>query len=206
MKTRLLSFAVALLAAASITHAADKSTSAATGDAADLVAVIKTTDGTMVAEFWPDAAPGTVANFLKLSKSGFYNGTIFHRIIPGFMIQGGDPLSKDPALADSYGTGDPGYKIKAEFNDHKHVRGVLSMARSSDPDSAGSQFFIMLGDAPFLDHKYTTFGQLIKGDDVLSKIAKTPTTMGPGGEPSKPTERVEIKSIEIVPKAKVAGH
>lgn len=199
MKTRLLSFAVALLAAASITHAADSSSASAK----DLVAVIKTTDGTMVAEFWPDVAPNTVDNFIKLSKSGFYNGTIFHRIIPGFMIQGGDPLSKDPALADSYGTGDPGYKIKAEFNDHKHVRGVLSMARAMDPDSAGSQFFIMLGDAPFLDGKYTTFGQLIKGDDVLTKISKTPTTMGPGGEPSKPTERVEIKSIQIVPRSSV---
>ena len=86
-----------------------------------------------------------------------------------------------------------------------HVRGVLSMARAMDPDSAGSQFFIMLGDAPFLDGKYTTFGQLIKGDDVLTKISKTPTTMGPGGEPSKPTERVEIKSIQIVPKAKALG-
>jgi peptidyl-prolyl cis-trans isomerase B (cyclophilin B) len=201
MKTRLLSFAVALLAAASVTHAADTSSA----DAKDLVAVIKTTDGTMVAEFWPDAAPGTVANFIKLAQSGFYTGTIFHRIIPGFMIQGGDPLTKDPANEGRYGTGDPGYKIKAEFNAHKHVRGVLSMARAMDPDSAGSQFFIMLGDAPFLDGKYTAFGQLIAGDDVLAKIAKTPTTMGPGGEPSKPTQRVEIKSIEILPKAKAVG-
>lgn len=203
MKTRLLSFAVALLAAASITHAADKSAPAAGGDA-DLVAVIKTTDGTMVAEFWPDVAPGTVANFIKLSKSGFYNGTIFHRIIPGFMIQGGDPLSKDPANENRYGTGDPGYKIKAEFNDHKHVRGVLSMARAAgNIDSAGCQFFIMLGDAPALDHQYTAFGQLIKGDDVLTKISKTPTTMGNDGAMSKPTQRVEIKGIEIVPRSSV---
>jgi peptidyl-prolyl cis-trans isomerase B (cyclophilin B) len=207
MKTRLLSFAVALLAAASITHAADKPAAGTTApDAQDLVAVIKTTDGTMVAEFWPDAAPNTVANFIKLSKSGFYNGTAFHRIIPGFMIQGGDPLTKDPANEARYGTGDPGYKIKAEFNDHLHVRGVLSMARAMDPDSAGSQFFIMLGAAPSLDHQYTAFGHLIKGDDVLTKISQTPTTYGPGGEMSKPTKRVEIKSIEIVPKAKVLGH
>ncbi len=163
-------------------------------------AVIKTNKGTMVAEFWPDVAPGTVANFVKLAKSGFYNGTAFHRIIPGFMIQGGDPLTKDPAKEALWGTGDPGYKIKAEFNDRKHERGVLSMARSADPDSAGSQFFLMLGDAPHLDGKYTAFGKLIKGDDVLAKIAETPTTSAPNGEPSKPTERVEIQSIEITAK------
>ena len=169
---------------------------------ADDVAVIKTTDGTMVAEFWPKEAPGTVANFLKLARSGFYNGTAFHRIVPGFMIQGGDPLTKDPANESSFGSGGPGYTIKAEFNAHKHVRGVLSMARTSDPDSAGSQFFLMLGDAPFLDGKYTTFGQLIKGDDVLAKIARTPIVDNGGGEVSKPTKRVEIKSIEIVDRDK----
>jgi peptidyl-prolyl cis-trans isomerase B (cyclophilin B) len=169
---------------------------------ADDVAVIKTTDGTMVAEFWPKEAPGTVANFIKLAKSGFYNGTAFHRIIPGFMIQGGDPNTKDPANEASYGTGGPGYTIKAEFNAHKHVRGVLSMARTSDPDSAGSQFFLMLGDAPHLDGQYTAFGQLIEGDDVLKKISETPTTMSMSGEPSKPTKRVEIKSIEIVDREK----
>jgi peptidyl-prolyl cis-trans isomerase B (cyclophilin B) len=206
MKTRLLSLAVALLAAAGSTHAADKSPAAPTADAADLAAVIKTTDGTMVAEFWPKEAPATVANFIKLAKAGFYNGTAFHRIIPDFMIQGGDPLTKDPANEDRFGTGGPGYTIKAEFNDHKHVRGVLSMARTSDPDSAGSQFFIMLGATPQLDHQYTVFGHLIKGDDVLTKIAATPTTMSPSGEPSKPTQRVEIKSITIVPMKDVVGH
>ncbi len=183
---RILLFALTACTALTSLHAAD-------------VAVIKTTAGTMVAEFWPDVAPGTVANFEKLAKSGFYNGTAFHRIIPGFMIQGGDPLTKDPANEDRFGTGGPGYEIKAEFNERKHVRGVLSMARSSDPDSAGSQFFLMLGDAPFLDGKYTTFGQLIKGDDVLAKIAATPITDNGHGEVSKPTKRVEIKSIEIVP-------
>ena len=164
---------------------------------------IKTVDGTMVAEFWPDVAPKTVANFIKLSKSGFYNGTAFHRIMPGFMIQGGDPLTKDKANEDRFGTGDPGYKIDAEFNAHKHVRGVLSMARSADPNSAGSQFFIMLGDAPFLDGAYTAFGQLIKGDDVLKRISETPVVDGGRGEVSKPTQRVEVKSIKIVPASSI---
>src|SRR6186997_1905072 len=110
----------------------------------DEVAVIKTSEGEMVARFWPDVAPNTVENFKKLAKSGFYDGTAFHRIIKGFMAQGGDPLTKDPSKEAMWGTGDPGYKIKAEFNAKKHERGVLSMARSSDPDSAGSQFFICL--------------------------------------------------------------
>ncbi len=109
------------------------------------VAVMKTSEGEMVFKFWTDAAPKTIENFKKLAKSGFYDGTSFHRIVNGFMVQGGDPLTKDPSKEDRFGTGDPGYSIKAEFNDHKHVRGVLSMARSNDPDSAGSQFFICLG-------------------------------------------------------------
>lgn len=163
------------------------------------VAVMKTNKGTMVIEFWPDVAPKTVENFKKLASSGFYNGTAFHRIVKGFMIQGGDPLTKDPKNEGRYGTGDPGYKIKAEFNDRKHVRGVLSMARSQDPDSAGSQFFICLDPAPFLDRQYTGFGQLIAGEDVLLKIGDTPTTMN-RGEKSKPTERIEIESVEIMPK------
>lgn len=163
------------------------------------VAVIKTSEGDMVLEFWPDVAPNTVENFKKLAKQGFYNGTAFHRIVKGFMIQGGDPLTKDPAKESRWGTGDPGYKIKAEFNSRSHQRGVISMARSNDPDSAGSQFFICLGDASFLNGKYTAFGKLIKGDDVLGKIGDTPVTRGPGGEESKPTKRVEVKSIEIVP-------
>jgi peptidyl-prolyl cis-trans isomerase B (cyclophilin B) len=162
------------------------------------VAVIKTTDGDMVIEFWSDVAPNTVENFKKLAKQGFYNGTAFHRIIKGFMAQGGDPLTKDPSKEASWGTGGPGYQIKAEFNSRSHQRGVISMARSSDPDSAGSQFFLVLGDASFLDGKYTAFGKLIKGDDVLGKIGDTPVTRS-GGEASKPTQRVEIKSIDIVP-------
>lgn len=164
---------------------------------ADEVAVIETTEGTMVAEFYSDVAPKTAENFKKLANSKFYNGTAFHRIVKGFMIQGGDPLSKEKDNP-MVGTGDPGYKIKAEFNAKPHVRGVLSMARSSDPDSAGSQFFICLDPAPFLDGKYTAFGKLVKGEDVLVKIGETPTTMSPSGEPSKPTKRVEVKSVKIV--------
>lgn len=168
------------------------------------VAVIQTNKGEMVVELWSDVAPNTVENFKKLSKSGFYNGTAFHRIIPGFMAQGGDPLTKDPAKEALWGTGDPGYKIKAEFNDRKHDRGVLSMARSADPNSAGSQFFLMFGPAPHLDGAYTGFGRLIKGDDVLAAIEKTPVTLSRTGEPSKPTERIEIEKIEIVPAGKFA--
>src|SRR5438270_1824001 len=163
------------------------------------VAVIKTSEGEMVVQFWTDAAPNTIENFKKLARSGFYNGTIFHRIVKGFMIQGGDPNSKDPAKEDRYGAGGPGYKIKAEFNDHSHGRGVISMAREPDPDSAGSQFFICLGPVPRLDHQYTTFGKLIKGDDVLGKIGDTPVTRNSTGENSKPTTRVVVEKIDIVP-------
>ena len=163
------------------------------------VAVIKTSEGDMVVEFWTDAAPNTIENFKKLAKQGFYSGTIFHRIVKGFMIQGGDPNSKDPAKEDRYGAGGPGYKVKAEFNDHSHERGVLSMAREPDPDSAGSQFFICLAPVTRLDHQYTTFGKLIKGDDVLTKIGETPVTRNSMGENSKPTKRVTIEKIDIVP-------
>ncbi len=163
------------------------------------VAVIKTTAGEMVVEFWPDVAPKTVENFKTLAGKGFYDGTAFHRIVKGFMIQGGDPLTKDPHAEDQWGTGGPGHKIKAEFNEKSHVRGVLSMARSQNPDSAGSQFFICLGDAKFLDRQYTAFGKLIKGDDVLGKIGESPTTMNNGGERSKPLARVGVESVKIVP-------
>ena len=163
------------------------------------VAVIKTNEGEMVIEFWSDAAPKTVENFKKLARSGFYDGTIFHRIVKGFMIQGGDPNSKDPSKVNRYGQGDPGYKIKAEFNAHSHERGVISMARGPDPDSAGSQFFICLAPVARLDGQYTTFGKLIKGDDVLEKIGDTPVTRNSMGENSKPTKRVMIESVKIVP-------
>jgi len=162
------------------------------------VAVINTTEGTMVVEFWPDVAPNTVANFKKLARQGFYDGTCFHRVIKDFMIQGGDPLTKDPSKEAMWGTGDPGYKIKAEFNDRSHTRGVLSMARSQDPDSAGSQFFICHGKPTFLDHQYTAFGKLIKGDDVLEKIGTTPTH-----PQDRPDKRMGIISITIVPRDSV---
>lgn len=168
------------------------------------VAVIETSDGQMVLEFWSDVAPNTVENFKTLAKKGFYDGTAFHRIIKGFMIQGGDPNTKDPAKEAIYGTGDPGYKIKAEFNDKKHVLGVISMARSRDPNSAGSQFFICDGAAPNLDHQYTGFGKLIRGLEVLEQIAATPVVRNPAsGEPSKPTVRVEVKSVKIVPASSI---
>jgi peptidyl-prolyl cis-trans isomerase B (cyclophilin B) len=153
----------------------------------------------MVVEFWPDVAPLTVANFKKLANSGFYDGTAFHRIVKGFMIQGGDPLTKDPSKEDQWGTGGPGHKVKAEFNEKPHVRGVLSMARSQNPDSAGSQFFVCLADARFLDKQYTAFGKLILGDDVLAKIGDTPTTANNSGERSKPLSRIGVESVKIVP-------
>src|SRR6266478_1306856 len=158
------------------------------------VAAIKTTAGDIVIEFWPEAAPQTVENFKKLARQGFYDGTAFHRIVKGFMIQGGDPLTKDAKSEGLWGTGGPGYRIKAEFNGHSHVRGVISMARSQDPDSAGSQFFICLADAKFLDRQYTAFGKVIKGDDVLGKLGETPTTSSGGGEKSKPLSRVGLES------------
>lgn len=174
-----------------------------TESAANEVALIKTSEGEMVVQFWTDAAPNTIENFKKLARSGFYDGTIFHRIVKSFMIQGGDPDSKDPAKESSYGSGGPGYKIKAEFNDHPHDRGVLSMAREENPDSAGSQFFICLGPVHRLDHQYTTFGKLIKGENVLEKIGNTPVEQNSQGEKSKPTKRVVIESIKIVPASSI---
>ena len=153
----------------------------------------------MVVEFWPEVAPKTVENFKKLAREGFYDGTAFHRVIKGFMIQGGDPLTKDESQQSRWGTGGPGYKVKAEFNEKSHARGVLSMARSQDPDSAGSQFFICHGDAKFLDRQYTAFGQLIKGEDVLDKIATTRTT-----SPDRPVTRMNLESVKIVPTSSVA--
>jgi peptidyl-prolyl cis-trans isomerase B (cyclophilin B) len=151
-------------------------------------AVLETSAGSMTLEFFPDKAPGHVKNFLELAEKGFYDGTVFHRVIPGFMIQGGCPLGS--------GTGGPGYTIKAEFNDVHHARGVLSMARSSNPDSAGSQFFICHGDAGFLDRQYTAFGRLIEGEDTLDKIAKAPNKRG--GEGSSPMKPVKIERVTVI--------
>jgi len=161
------------------------------------VAVVVTSAGKMVLELWPDVAPKTVENFKKLANAGFYDGTCFHRIVKGFMTQGGDHLSKEASRQGDWGTGGPGYKIKAEFNERPHVRGVISMARSQHPDSAGSQFFICLADARFLDRQYTAFGRLLEGDEVLGSIGDTPVAAGPGGEKSRPTTRVGVTSVRI---------
>jgi peptidyl-prolyl cis-trans isomerase B (cyclophilin B) len=168
------------------------------------VAIIKTAQGDLVLEFWSDVAPKTVENFKKLARQGFYDGTAFHRVIRGFMIQGGDPLTKDPTLEARWGTGDPGYKIKAEFNKRPHVKGVISMARSASPDSAGSQFFICHGTAAFLDGQYTAFGKLIRGEDVLDKIANTRCKAAGESSPSRPIERQQVESVKIVERATVA--
>jgi len=164
------------------------------------VAVLKTSAGEMVVEFWPEVAPKTVANFIKLAKSGFYDGTAFHRVIQGFMIQGGDPLTKDPTKEAAWGTGHADERVKAEFNDRHHELGVISMARAQDPDSASCQFFICLGPTPQLDGKYTAFGKLLKGEDVLRKLGATEVTSTPDGrEHSRPVNRVALESVKVVP-------
>lgn len=152
-------------------------------------AVIETRFGELELELLPTKAPGHVANFLKLARSGFYDGTTFHRVIPGFMIQGGDPNTKDPkAPRGQHGTGGPGYNIKAEFNDTRHQRGVLSMARSSNPDSAGCQFFICVADTGFLDGQYTAFGRVARGMEVADKIVGAPRDPR-----DNPHERIDMK-------------
>ena len=162
-------------------------------------AIIETTFGNMKIRFFPERAPATVKNFLDLARKGFYNGTIFHRVIPGFMIQGGDPTTKDPSRVSAYGTGGPGYRIKAEFNKTRHRRGILSMARTNDPDSAGSQFFICFDMVPeqeaMIDGNYTAFGEVVSGMDVADKIAALPQNR----MTNNPNERVEIK-IKVIEK------
>ncbi len=150
-------------------------------------AVIETKFGTMELEFFPDKAPGHVENFQKLARQGFYDGTTFHRVIPGFMIQGGCPNTK-PGASGAPGTGGPGYNIDAEFNDTPHKRGILSMARAADPNSAGSQFFICVADSGFLDGKYTAFGRVVSGMEVADAIVDQPRD---GND--MPHERVEMK-------------
>jgi peptidyl-prolyl cis-trans isomerase B (cyclophilin B) len=162
--------------------------------AAKEVAVLKFKDfGDIVVEFFPDVAPETVKNFKKLAGEKFYDGTQSHRLIPGFMVQLGDPLTKDPSKEAFWGTGDPGYKIKAEFNDRPHDKGVLSMARSANPDSAGSQFFICFKRVAHLDRQYTVFGKVLKGLDVLDKLEAVPTA--PRDRPTRP---VLLESVKIV--------
>jgi peptidyl-prolyl cis-trans isomerase B (cyclophilin B) len=136
-------------------------------------ATLETSFGNIVFELSPNIAPETVRNFIKLAKSNFYDGTLFHRVIPGFMIQGGDPNTKTPNKS-KWGLGGPGYTIKAEFNSRSHLRGIVSMARANDPNSAGSQFFIVTTDSTFLDKQYTVFGEVVKGMDVADKIVNLP--------------------------------
>ncbi len=186
--------AVAIVAALTLSSCNNKEQMKDSPAAGTPRAIIHTNYGDMTVEFWPDVAPRTVDNFLKLSREKFYDGSAFHRVIKGFMIQGGCPNSKVGARGVP-GTGGPGYMVKGEFNNRAHVKGVLSMARSSDPDSAGSQFFVCHGDASFLNNKYTAFGKLVSGEEVLNKIANIRCV---GMEGSTPTERVEISSIELV--------
>ena len=158
---------------------------------AETQAIIETKFGTITLRFFPDAAPGHVKNFIDLAKKGFYDGTTFHRVIPGFMIQGGDPNSKNPDKG-THGMGGPGYTIKAEFNDRPHKRGTLSMARAGHPDSAGSQFFICVKDAPFLDRQYTAFGEVVSGMEVVDTIVAQPRDRN-----DNPNDRIEMK-VKIV--------
>lgn len=156
-------------------------------DNTNVTAILHTEAGDIELEFFPDKAPGHVDNFIALSEKGFYDGTIFHRVIPGFMIQGGCP--------DGTGMGGPGHNVNAEFNDVHHARGILSMARAADPNSAGSQFFLCHGDAGFLDGQYTAFGKMANGDEALDTIANGATK--PGGEGSSPVEPVKITKVTV---------
>jgi peptidyl-prolyl cis-trans isomerase B (cyclophilin B) len=156
-------------------------------------AVIETKFGNIEIRLFPEVAPNHVHNFMELAKKGFYDGTTFHRVIPGFMIQGGDPNSKNPDRS-KHGYGGPGYTLKAEFNEKPHKRGTLSMARSQDPDSAGSQFFICVADAPRLNGMYSVFGEVVSGMDVADKIVGQPRD-----KRDNPNDRIEIK-VKIVEK------
>ncbi len=160
---------------------------------AETKAVIETKFGNIDLRFFPDVAPNHVHNFIELAKKGFYDGTIFHRVIPGFMIQGGDPNTKNPDRS-KHGMGGPAYTIKAEFNEKPHKRGTLSMARAANPDSAGSQFFICVADAFFLDRQYTVFGEVASGMDVADKIVNQPRD-----KRDNPLEKVEMK-VRIIEK------
>ena len=156
-------------------------------------AIIETKFGNIELKFFSEGAPQHVTNFVDLAKKGFYDGTTFHRVIPGFMIQGGDPNSKNPDRS-KHGTGGPGYTIKAEFNEKPHKRGVLSMARSAHPDSAGSQFFICVADSFFLDKNYTVFGEVVSGMEVADKIVSQRRDKA-----DNPLEKIEMK-VKIVEK------
>ena len=165
-------------------------------DLSTLEAVLETSKGEMVFGFHPDKAPGHVRNFLDLAQKGFYDGTAFHRVVRGFMIQGGCPNTVAGA-AGSPGTGGPGHRVDAEFNDIPHDRGVVSMARSQDPNSAGSQFFVIHDRAPHLDGQYTAFGLVKKGLDVLDEIASAEVDFNGSGERSQPVERIGVDQVTV---------
>jgi peptidyl-prolyl cis-trans isomerase B (cyclophilin B) len=154
-------------------------------------AILHTKLGDITLKFFPEVAPNHVNNFIELAKKGFYNGTTFHRVVPRFVIQGGDPNTKNPDRS-KHGMGGPGYQIKAEFNKKPHQRGTLSMARAAHPDSAGSQFFICVADVPSLDGKYTVFGEVVKGMEVVDKIVSQPRD----GK-DNPNDRIEM-TVDIV--------
>lgn len=169
-------------------------------DHATIEAVLATDKGPMVVTFFPEQAPKHVRSFLTLAQQGFYDGTAFHRIVRNFMVQGGCPNSR-PGATGQPGTGGPGFQLPAEFNDIPHTRGIVSMARARDPNSAGSQFFIVHADsADFLDGQYTVFGKVEEGLDVLDAIATIDCEFGPAGERSKPKERVAIRGITLRPR------
>ena len=155
------------------------------------VAVLKTSMGTIVFKFYEKDAPKHVANFKKLANSGFYDGTTFHRVIPGFMIQGGDPNSKDADRSND-GLGGSGTNVPAEFNANKHLRGTVSMARAQDPNSASSQFFICVKPTPFLDGQYSVFGQVLEGMDVVDKIVAVPRDAR-----DNPLDKVVMEKVTI---------
>jgi len=188
--------AVALMLAGSLLlgmgtlFAADKPAAGTVAGIKGPKATLKTKFGDMDIVFFPEKAPKHVESFIALAKSGFYNGTIFHRVIPGFMIQGGDPNTKDPNKPETYGQGGPSQKLKAEFNDIPHRRGILSMARTNDPNSAGSQFFIVVKDSNFLDGQYTVFGEVVKGMEVADKIVNLPRNSR-----DLPADRVEVTVV-----------
>ena len=167
----------------------------ATPKVGEEIAVLETNHGRIVLRFFNDKAPGHVANFKKLAREGFYDGTKFHRVIPGFMIQGGDPNSRSDNRS-IHGTGGPGYKVNQEFNDTPHDRGILSAARSGDPNSAGSQFFLMHARSPHLDRQYTAYGEIVEGLDVLDKIVALPRDPRDNPLPANPAiiQKVTIEA------------
>ena len=200
MKSKLATAFLLLCAIAVSGQAAQKGKKkVAPRDYANTLAVVQTDMGDITIKFFYDRAPKHVENFIDLAAKGFYDGTMFHRVIPGFMIQGGDPLTKkaeDPRRP--YGTGGnvdasgKEVRIKAEFNDTSHRRGVVSMARASDPNSASSQFFIVVKDSPFLDHQYTAFGEVVSGIEVADKIVAAPR-----GANDRPNQPIRIKKVVL---------